>query len=112
MRFYDNQDSLVSAWNANSTTTAVPARAKTGPVSLVNSSGTLSNSILFNVGACTINSCGAGQQSCSDGACRATGQCAVVAPMCKYQWTFSTGSLVRAASSVGPHVIVQPFCRN
>lgn len=112
VRFFDTQDGQISAWASNSVSVTVPVPAKTGPVALVNSSGTLSNSVLFNVGPCSVNSCGIGEQCCSDGACRVSGQCLVVAPMCKYQWTFSTGALVTVSESNGPHVVEKLSCDN
>ncbi|MBI3627091.1 Ig-like domain-containing protein, partial [Candidatus Uhrbacteria bacterium] len=111
VRFFDRQsDGAVSLWSDNHVKVLVPLAAKTGWAQVVNIGGLLSNDVLFQVGFCSANTCGEGQQCCSTGSCRATGTCVVVAPMCQYSWVFSTGQLIRADVIIPPHVLDHQLC--
>lgn len=109
VRFFDRQeDGNISGWTDESVKVDVPTAAKTGPMELIDVAGTLSNSVNFTIGSCTVNSCAAGDECCTNGSCQEKGSCPTVAPECTYSWLFSTGPL----GSDAPTVVDDPSCRD
>ncbi|HEX9664777.1 MAG TPA: Ig-like domain-containing protein [Patescibacteria group bacterium] len=92
VRFFRGQENgSIIAWEDRQIRILVPPLAQTGPVEVIDSSGTLSNSVNFAVGFCSSTTCSETEDCCGDGSCREAGSCQVVPPLCAYSWTFTTG---------------------
>ncbi len=104
-KFFEGQDApgLVDrtrAWQDGNAFALTPAAAKSGPVTLIDGAGTVSNALQFKVGACDANrsdSCPfkidgtTRQQCCGDGSCRDS--CGASGPNeCTLTWSFTTGA--------------------
>jgi|GEM_PF-2713949 hypothetical protein len=81
-------------WNPTLITDAVvPDGAVPGGVFLQNDEGDRSNTIKFNVGSCTSDSCAEGLSCCSNGACQAECTVETVYSPSEFMWSMSTGPL-------------------
>jgi hypothetical protein len=105
--FWENKSAgdLSASWQNNQVSNiTVPVGAVTGPVTLVDKDGFVSNKVNFNVADCrtTPNICQAGLECCQvDGVCKTAAECAGITPQtCTYAWAFSTGKLPPGAPQV------------
>lgn len=98
----------VSSWSNDEVVVDVPSDAKSGPMTLTDNNGNVSNATNFEIGNCTSSASlcdSSSQQCCSSGACIASGATcpeSTSALAANYAWYFSTGSIPHV-----PQVLVQ-----
>ncbi|PIR94259.1 hypothetical protein COT97_02085 [Candidatus Falkowbacteria bacterium CG10_big_fil_rev_8_21_14_0_10_39_11] len=71
---------------------SVPPDARSGEL-VIEQGGIDSNPVQFNVGRCTVDSCGSGEVCCQNSYCSAAELCEAQATTCEYGWYFSTGNI-------------------
>lgn len=114
--FYQNKNGAAAPWTNQQISSAAPAGAQTGPVTVTPASnGLASNGYKFEVRNCNEapGICKSGEECCGNGACLAVGQCQAGVLNAMFGWRSSTGLIPRAPRVVeeckpGQSVIPSP----